>query len=402
MTQNEIEIQERQVLLSPKIRKDMDNIEIPSKLHHHIQSSLFFPIPGWLCCQKNAYMVRIYKHYWLWQLPVIILNITLILIWNYTHNSKHPIIQLTELGYLAVGPVLCCALIRDKIFLWIIYWIIKQTVKLTCFTKEGRYHLFRSADCIGGLHSSFGVTGLIWNIIYAFGTYHRERYINWRVSTAFCLPIIFISICFIGLPCFRHWFHNSFERIHRYLSWFSLIVLIIHVILVNIHQYNMNLLTWNDFYKNTPIIFTIFLIVITIYPWLIIHYIKGNNIKVYPANKSVAIILPIKSPIGSVCKLSLDWIEFHVMGICPFGNTKDEAKSLILMKNLGDWTGYILHKSLNGDIYNHNFWCHRIKSPNFTQGLYNWNRVFFMVTGSGIYNIIDIYCHIFTFNIIII
>jgi len=150
----------------------------------------------------------------------------------------------------------------------------------------------------------------------------------------------------------------------------------------------MNLLTWNDFYKNTPIIFTIFLIIITIYPWLIIHYIKGNNIKVYPANKSVAIILPIKSPIGSVCKLSLDWIEFHVMGICPFGDTKDEAKSLILMKNLGDWTGYILHKSLNGDIYNHNFWCHRIKSPNFTQGLYNWNRVFFMVTGSGIAPII--------------
>eukprot|EP01083_Nonionella_stella_P290281 987755_1 len=90
------------------------------------------------CCK--FYAIRIYVHYWIWQIPIFIINIILCSIWLSDHDIN------TELGFLAVGPVFFATLIRDKIFSWVIYWSIKKTI---CCSKYGRYHICRLADCIG-------------------------------------------------------------------------------------------------------------------------------------------------------------------------------------------------------------------------------------------------------------
>merc|ERR1712003_450247 len=43
-----------------------------------------------------------------------------------------------------------------------------------------------------------------------------------------------------------------------------------------------------------------------------------------------------------------------------------------------------IEKAQNGQLQDTLFWLHRIKSPNFSQGLFNWKRVFLLATGSGI------------------
>ena len=87
----------------------------------------------------NCYSLRIYIHYWIWQIPVLCINIALGVLWFYCQSITF------ELGFLAVAPVFLCALVRDKIFLWLIYWIIKQMQLFDCCSKYQRYHFSRLA-----------------------------------------------------------------------------------------------------------------------------------------------------------------------------------------------------------------------------------------------------------------
>lgn len=111
-------------------KKEIDSIQLADE----IRGALIFQIPKFCCCK--SYTVRIYLHYWIWQIPVLITNIVLFCIWNTTHNNPNPTIALTELGFLAVGPVFLSALVRDKIFLWGVYWAVKKSYVLGC-TKYG-------------------------------------------------------------------------------------------------------------------------------------------------------------------------------------------------------------------------------------------------------------------------
>lgn len=350
------------------------------KLADEIRGALIFDIPA-MCCFK-AYTVRIYLHYWLWQIPVLLTNIVLFCVWNTTHNNPKPKIALTEVGFLAVGPVFLSSLVRDKIFLWGVYWSVKQTMHFGC-TKYARYHISRLADCIGGLHSSMGVTALVWNIIYAIGAFIREGYeVNLRSGTAWALPLLLMVICMSALPCLRHHFHNSFEILHRYLSWLALSLLIVHVVLINLHHSN----SVGEALQDSPSVLAILITVLTVYPWVIMHRIKGRDMEILSAAGSTAFIFPWWAPMGAVCKLSTDFVEFHVMGITPLPYDEQHGhRCFVLMKSLGDWTSSLNERAkVPGLLDNTSFYMGRIKPPNFTQGLFNWNRVFVLTTGAGI------------------
>ncbi len=157
---------------------------------------------------------------------------------------------------------------------------------VVCVMKWWPKHI---ALATGIIYAGFGghrIYAFTWNIIYAIGAFIREEYkLNIRTITAFGLPILLCVICLSALPCLRHHFHNSYEIIHRYLSWLALCLLIIHVIFVNIYQVSTPI----EAIKNPPTIFTIFLIILTIYPCIILHRINGENIKIITAEKSTAV-----------------------------------------------------------------------------------------------------------------
>eukprot|EP00483_Globobulimina_turgida_P003595 UN03601 len=85
------------------------------------------------------------------------------------------------------------------------------------------------------------------------------------------------------------------------------------------------------------------------------------------------------------------------MGITPlpFGwNGSTTHKCFLLMKSLGDWTRSLNERArVAGLLDDTTFYMSRIKPPNFTQGLFNWNRVFILATGAGIAPLIPYVVH---------
>ena len=230
------------------------------------------------------------------------------------------------------------------------------------------------------------MTALIWNGIYAFDVFKLEDFeFNKITITGLSLPTLLFLICLSAIPCFRFFHHNSFEILHRYINWLALCVLIAHIYFVNVDY-----LEQIDFYHmtvNTPSLLVIGLIILTAYPWIIIHKIKAKNVKIEISENmsSVALIFPVDCPSGAVCRLSTNCIEFHVFGITPLPFDEEKGhRSLVLIKSLGDWTKSLVQKVDNGELQQMNFSMHRIKSPNFSQGLFNWKKVFLLATGSGI------------------
>eukprot|EP01084_Bolivina_argentea_P112453 200558_1 len=339
------------------------------------------------------FKTRIYLHYWIWQVPVIIVNIILCIILFSKHNIG------TELGFLAVGPVLLSALVRDKMFLWVVYWCVKH---FYCCSQYGRYHFSRLVDCIGGLHASFGVTALIWNVVYCYDVFiHENNQFNGISITAFFIPTLLLMICVSAVPCFRYYYHNSFELLHRYLGWLSLSILVVHVSFVTKRLCEESEQTGGILFMlcliNSPTLYTLALVILTMYPWFIIHKIKGSNVEIIPSKsgKTAILIFDVYSPMGAICKMSTNWTEFHVFGITPLPYDKNRPgyRSLVLIKDLGDWSHSLTQAAKNGELQDTNFWIHRIKPPNFSQGLFNWTKVFALATGAGIAPLIPYVLH---------
>eukprot|EP01083_Nonionella_stella_P142880 442891_1 len=324
------------------------------------------------CCKD--YRIRVYVHYWIWQVLMLCLNIALI----YTYYvERSTIYHMPAQGptvnpkFLAVLFIFCAILVRDKQFSWLLYGFVKRSKYYTC-SQRCRYHITRLADGIGGLHSSFGVSALIWNAIFFFDSYWWIRSLNFNVSLL--LPFSLLIMVIFALPCVREHYHNTFELTHRYFRWLMIVLLIYTCFAVG---------------QLTPTVFVLLILIVllTVYPWLIQHKISGADVTVVSASMATAYFFPIKCPMGAVAKISTNGLEYHVMGITPLGTDEKtgKPKSLALIKSLGDWT-----TKLNDDtrdeakLRDMTFYIARVKPPNFTQGLFNWDRVFILVTGVGI------------------
>eukprot|EP01084_Bolivina_argentea_P205452 350963_1 len=342
----------------------MDDIAIDPKEE---TSSICFncTYPGcfnW-CCKD--YRIRVYMHYWVWQVLMLCLNIALIVLYALEVVS-------IDTGFLGVLFIFCAILIRDKQFCWILYGFVKKSRYYTC-ARQCRYHLTRLADGIGGLHSSCGVSALVWNSIY----FYDNQITFGKMNVTWFLPFALLTMIVFALPCIREHYHNTFELIHRYFRWIAIgLLLYSHIVI-------------GEVYKSSIGVFVLLILIflLTVYPWLIQHKISGADVTVVSASMATAYFFPIKCPMGAVAKISTNGLEYHVMGITPLGTDEKtgKPKSLALIKSLGDWT-----TKLNDDtrdeakLRDMTFYIARVKPPNFTQGLFNWDRVFILVTGVGI------------------
>eukprot|EP01083_Nonionella_stella_P142882 442894_1 len=244
------------------------------------------------CCKD--YRIRVYVHYWIWQVLMLCLNIALI----YTYYvERSTIYHMPAQGptvnpkFLAVLFIFCAILVRDKQFSWLLYGFVKRSKYYTC-SQRCRYHITRLADGIGGLHSSFGVSALIWNAIFFFDSYWWIRSLNFNVSLL--LPFSLLIMVIFALPCVREHYHNTFELIHRYFRWIAIgLLLYSHIVI-------------GEVYKSSIGVFVLLILIflLTVYPWLIQHKISGADVTVVSASMATAYFFPIKCPMGAVAKIS--------------------------------------------------------------------------------------------------
>eukprot|EP01083_Nonionella_stella_P314269 1131555_1 len=343
----------------------MDDISIdPNEEVSSICFNCTYPGCFNFCCKD--YRIRVYIHYWVWQTLMLVLNIALLVLYTM------PDVLSIAPGFLGVLFIFCAILIRDKQFCWILYGFVKKSRYYSC-SRQCRYHITRLADGIGGLHSSCGLSALLWNAIYF---YHNQITFG-PVNVTWILPYSLLTMIVFALPCIRYHYHNTFELIHRYFRWVVIVLLLYsHIVLEQAYTSSIGVF-----------VLLILIFLLTVYPWFIQHTISGKDVTVVSASMATAYFFPIKCPMGAVAKISTDRLEYHVMGITPLGTDEKtgKPKSLALIKSLGDWT-----TKLNSDtrdeakLRDMTFYIARVKPPNFTQGLFNWDRVFILVTGVGI------------------
>eukprot|EP01083_Nonionella_stella_P050587 134527_1 len=238
------------------------------------------------CCKD--YRIRVYVHYWIWQVLMLCLNIALI----YTYYvERSTIYHMPAQGptvnpkFLAVLFIFCAILVRDKQFSWLLYGFVKRSKYYTC-SQRCRYHITRLADGIGGLHSSFGVSALIWNAIFFYDSLWIRYWDS--VNVHLLLPFSLLIMVIFALPCVREHYHNTFELTHRYFRWLMIVVLIYTNFTVE-YRYNRTL---------AGLVLMFLIVLLTVYPWLIQHKISGADVTVVSAAMATAYFCPIKCPMG--------------------------------------------------------------------------------------------------------
>eukprot|EP01083_Nonionella_stella_P160789 525904_1 len=202
--------------------------------------------PGYFnfCC-KN-YRIRVYFHYWVWQTIMLCLNIALLVLYSM------PDVATIDTGLLSVAFIFCAILIRDKQFCWFLYGFVKKSRYYSC-SRQCRYHITRLADGIGGLHSSCGLSALLWNAIYF---YHNQITFG-PVNVTWILPYSLLTMIVFALPCIRDHYHNTFELIHRYFRWIVIVLLLYsHIVLEQAYTSSIGVF-----------VLLILIFLLTVYPW---------------------------------------------------------------------------------------------------------------------------------------
>ncbi|KAF9258908.1 hypothetical protein L218DRAFT_1004435 [Marasmius fiardii PR-910] len=77
---------------------------------------------------------------------------------------------------------------------------------------------------LGGIHSGCGVTGTIWLMLFAGKATLAKTRGHTPVSIAtlvimYSILLLLVLMCLLAYPTFRRKFHNSFERVHRFMGW---------------------------------------------------------------------------------------------------------------------------------------------------------------------------------------
>jgi NAD(P)H-flavin reductase len=269
-------------------------------------------------------------------------------------------------GTIAICELLFGVLVRNEIFIAILH----QLVALIPYFK---YEFNRMLHCIGGLHVSAVICAFFWLLISLICESHG---LVVRITGGIIVfLIIFLSLT--ALPIVRRRFHNTFEHIHRYVGWTSLIILVIHVVFLQLdkfHSFNREALF------NAPVLILISIITIIFLPWICVRkvLVQFNQ----PSKDLTVITFPrALYPYGSTTRISLDGHEWHAFAIALTDPCIDQHS--ILVAAVGDWTKSLAEACRTNKLPEQ-VWIRRIKGLGFMYSIHAYRRVLIVCTGAGI------------------
>ncbi|CAF4437534.1 unnamed protein product, partial [Adineta steineri] len=121
--------------------------------------------------------------------------------------------------------------------------------------------------------------------------------------------VIFLSLT--AMPIIRRRFHNVFEHIHRYVGWTCLVVLIVHVIFLQLDNFQ-SFSTKALF--NEAVIILVIIVIIIILPWIWVRKVSAQFSQ--PSKDLTVITFPqALYPYGSTTRISFDGHEWHAFAI---------------------------------------------------------------------------------------
>ncbi|KAF9266805.1 hypothetical protein L218DRAFT_751485 [Marasmius fiardii PR-910] len=304
---------------------------------------------------------------------VFIVNMA-IFIWYCVKGATIP-----QLGAVTTGNLFTSILMRQDYVINAFFAVFCHSIPLSwpLWIRQ----MFSRVYHLGGIHSGTGVSGTIWLILFAAkATYEKSRGPT-QVSVAtivimYCILLLLLLMIIFAYPTFRQKFHNSFERVHRFMGWTAAGLLWALSILV-VKDYKQPGQSLHYALKFSPAFWlTVVLTASIILPWLRLRKVpvkcevlSDHALRIFFDSNANA--MP-----GSFMRISQSplW-EWH-----SFATIREPGKTgySMIISQAGDWTTNIIQNPPE------KLWVRGIPVCGVVHIVPMFRRVLLVATGSGI------------------
>jgi hypothetical protein len=226
-----------------------------------------------LCCEKIFPRKTLTQFRWahqIWWIVAVLFNVPGIILVAQQSESE------TLFAYLSLANLTTTILVRNELLLTFLYWSFAY---VPCF----KFQLHRMLHSIGGLHVGAGIATNACIFVYLvslFRTPFNGTLPEWAMRVT--VLIIAVGLTFMvatSISPVRRRYHDTWEHIHRYVGWFSLLNLVLHVIAKGATATH-----WAIFYTPLPYL-TIICLTSVFYIWFTVRRvaiitISGDNITI--------------------------------------------------------------------------------------------------------------------------
>ncbi|PKS08485.1 hypothetical protein jhhlp_004868 [Lomentospora prolificans] len=247
---------------------------------------------------------------------VVLLNITGIImaaLGKFKYAENH-------LGALVLGNLLCAILMRNELFLRILYTIAIYGLRSwapICIKLAATSVL----QHVGGIHSGCALSGAGWLVFKIVDIIRHQSVQHVTVIVAGVITNVLVLISILSaFPWVRNNYHNVFEGHHRFIGWLGLAATWIFVILGNFYDIKLGhwridaefLLSAQEFW------FAVFMTVFVLIPWVTLRKVP---VTVEIPSPKVAILRFERGMqqglLGRISRTSV--MEYHAFGIISEG-----------------------------------------------------------------------------------
>ena len=222
-----------------------------------------------------------------------------------------------------------------------------------------KFQCHRMLHSIGGLHVGAGVATFIWILLYMSNMYSKDVFSGTAEDWILFVTVAIIALCLLlmivtALRPVRVRYHNVWEYTHRFVGWFSLAILVVHVVTKAFIQ-PVPLAIFS-----TPLPYLTFICLISVfYVWFTIRKVKVQTI----TGNGIAIIkFPGKPTMkdGTVARISKNCLQWHAFSIAM----TNQSEFGVIIAGTGDWTQSLVHSVAEG-LGPQKMWIRGVNPPGF-------------------------------------
>jgi hypothetical protein len=127
-----------------------------------------------------------------------------------------------HLGALVLGNLLFAVLMRNELFLRILYTIFIYSLR-SWAPVQLKIAVTSVLQHVGGIHSGCALSGAAW-LIYKIVDIIKHRSVQHSsvVATGIVTSVLVIISILSAFPWVRNNYHNAFEKHHRFIGWLGL------------------------------------------------------------------------------------------------------------------------------------------------------------------------------------
>ncbi|KAG8741087.1 hypothetical protein FRC10_003327 [Ceratobasidium sp. 414] len=278
-------------------------------------------------------------------------------------------------GFIAqasLANLTLAVVIRNEFVLAALYYLISKF-------PFRRFYAHRMLHSIGGLHVGCALAAFGWIILYVAevgleadlsSTLHITL-----LTTALILPVGLTVLIGFSLRPIRERYHNAWEYTHRYVGWFVIADLVIHLSLKS-----CTLSSPLDLFNTSLPYFAIISTTSVFYIWFTVRHARVS----IRANRSVAVItFPGKPTMrsGTFARISRDGYEWHAFSVAMTDFEKKEFS--LIVARAGDWTTRLISDVLDRRGPGR-MWIRGVQAPGFMYMHRAYKKVVTVCTGAGI------------------